>query len=108
MILNTDLQMQMLDLLIQQIPLEIIELLLYIGGSILAALLVALSIYSYFRTGLKKLIYAAIAFALYGNFLVYESLEHFYGLDNAFTDLVVPLTCLAVIAFFFLAIKKKS
>ena len=100
--------MQMLDLLIQQIPLEIIELLLYIGGSILAALLVALSIYSYFKTGLKKLIYAAIAFALYGNFLVYESLEHFYGLDNAFTDLVVPLTCLAVIAFFFLAIKKKS
>jgi hypothetical protein len=53
-------------------------------------------------------IYAAIAFLLFGNFLVYESLEHFYGLDNAFTDLVVPSTCLAVLAFFFLAIKKKS
>lgn len=100
--------MQMLDLLIQQIPLEIVELLLYIVGLILSTLLVALSIYSYYKTGLKKLIYAAIAFLLYGTFMIYESLEHFYGLDNAFTDLVVPSTCLAVLAFFFLAIKKKS
>jgi uncharacterized integral membrane protein len=76
MILHVDLQMQMLDL-IQQIPLGIVELLLYIAGTILSALLVALSIYSYYRTGLKKLIYAAIAFLLYGNFLVYESLDIF-------------------------------
>lgn len=106
MILHINLQVQMLDL-IQQIPLEIVELLLYIAGSILSALLVALSIYSYYKTGLKKLIYAAIAFLLFGNFLVYESLEHFYGLDNAFTDLVVPIACLAVIFFFFLAVTKK-
>jgi hypothetical protein len=101
-------QMQIFGLLIQQIPLEVVELVLYIAGSILSALLVALSIYSYYRSGLKKLIYAAIAFLLYGIFLVYESLEHFYALDNAFTDLVIPLACLAIIGFFFLAVTKKS
>ena len=101
-------QMQIFGLLIQQIPLEVIELALYIAGSILSAVLVALSIYSYYKSGLKKLIYAAIAFLLFGIFLVYESLEHFYGLDNAFTDLVIPLSCLAVIFFFFLAVTKKS
>ncbi len=100
--------MQIFGLLIQQIPLEVIELALYIAGSILSAVLVALSIYSYYKSGLKKLIYAAIAFLLFGIFLVYESLEHFYGLDNAFTDLVIPLSCLAVIFFFFLAVTKKS
>ena len=101
-------QMQIFGLLIQQIPLEVIEMALYIAGSILSAVLVALSIYSYYKSGLKKLIYAAIAFLLFGIFLIYESLEHFYGLDNAFTDLVIPLSCLAVIFFFFLAVTKKS
>lgn len=99
----------MLDHLIQQIHVpEVLEYGLYIAGSILSAVLVALSIYSYYRTGLKKLVYAAIAFLLYGIFLVYESLEHFYGLDNAFTDLVIPIACLAIIAFFFLALTKKA
>jgi hypothetical protein len=101
-------QMQIFGLLIQQIPLEVVELALYIAGAILSAVLVALSIYSYYKSGLKKLIYAAIAFLLFGVFLIYESLEHFYGLDNAFTDLVIPLSCLAVIFFFFLAVTKKS
>ena len=100
--------MQIFGLLIQQIPLEVVELALYIAGAILSAVLVALSIYSYYKSGLKKLIYAAIAFLLFGVFLIYESLEHFYGLDNAFTDLVIPLSCLAVIFFFFLAVTKKS
>jgi len=101
-------QMQIFGLLIQQIPLEVVELALYIAGAILSAVLVALSIYSYYKSGLKKLIYAGIAFLLFGIFLIYESLEHFYGLDNAFTDLVIPLSCLAVIFFFFLAVTKKS
>jgi hypothetical protein len=102
-------QMVIFGLLIQQIPFaEVLEMVLYVAGSILSAVLVALSIYSYYKSGLKKLIYAAIAFLLYGIFLVYESLEHFYGLDNEFTDLVIPLSCLAIIAFFFLAVTKKS
>ncbi|HEY7778325.1 MAG TPA: hypothetical protein VIA09_07275 [Nitrososphaeraceae archaeon] len=94
--------------MIQQLPFaEVLEYGLYVAGSILATVLVALSIHSYYKTRMKKLIYAAIAFLLFGIFLVYESLEHFYGLDNAFTDLVVPIACLAVIFFFFLAVTKK-
>lgn len=100
--------MQLVSLLIQQVSYPpILEYILYIAGSILATFLVALSIYSYYRSGLKKLIYAAIAFLLFGIFLIYESLEHFYELDNAFTDLVIPIACLAIIFFFFLAVTKK-
>lgn len=100
--------MQIVSLLIQQVSYPpILEYILYIAGSILATFLVALSIYSYYRSGLKKLIYAAIAFLLFGIFLIYESLEHFYGLDNVFTDLVIPIACLAIIFFFFLAVTKK-
>ena len=100
--------MQLAGLLIQQIPIAtIVEYTLYIAGSILAGLLVALSIYSYYRSGLKRLVYAAFAFLLFGIFLVYESLEHFYGLDNTFTDLAIPIASLAVLFFFFLAVIKK-
>ena len=78
--------------LIQQIPLyHLVEMLLYVAGSILSAILVVLSIISYRKSGLKKLIYATIAFLLFGMFLIYESLEHLYRLDNPFTDIVIPL-----------------
>jgi len=87
---------------------ELLEMMLYIGGSILSVILVALSIYSYHKSGLQKLLYAAIAFLLFGVFLIYEGLEHFYSLDNAFTDIVIPLSGLAIILFFFLAVIKKS
>jgi hypothetical protein len=101
--------MQILVLLIQQIPfIELVEMLLYAAGAILSAVLVALSIFSYYRSRLKKLLYAAIAFLLFGIFLIYESFEHFYGLDNAFTDIVIPFSGLAIILFFFLAVIKKS
>src|ERR671924_2104628 len=100
--------MQLFALLIQQIPLyDLVEMLLYVAGSILSAILVALSIVSYYRSGLKKLVYATIAFLLFGIFLIYESLEHLYSLDNPFTDIVIPLLGLAIILFFFLVIVKK-
>jgi hypothetical protein len=95
--------------LIQQVPiLELVEMLLYIAGSILAAVLVGLSVLSYHKSGLKKLQYAAIAFLLFGIFLIYEGLEHFYSLENALTDIVIPLSGSAIILFFFLAVIKKS
>ena len=86
---------------------DLVEMLLYVAGSILSAILVALSIVSYYRYGLKKLVYATIAFLLFGIFLIYESLEHLYSLDNPFTDIVIPLLGLAIILFFFLVIVKK-
>jgi len=87
---------------------ELIEVFLYIAGSILALILVALSIYSYKRSGLKKLIYAIIAFSIFCVFLIYEGLEHFYYLDNPFTDIVIPISGLAIIIFFFLAVVKRN
>lgn len=94
---------------IQQMPLyHLVEILLYIAGAILSAVLVALSVVSYHKSGLKKLLYATIAFLLFGMFLIYESLEYLYSLDNPFTDIVIPLSGLAIILFFFLAVVKKS
>jgi hypothetical protein len=102
-------QMQLVYYLIQQIPLnELVEMLLYIAGSILSLILVALSIISYRKSGLKKLIYAVIAFSLFCVFLIYEGLEHFYSLENPFTEIVIPLSGLAIILFFFLAVIKKT
>ena len=87
---------------------ELVEMMLYIAGLILAVVLVALSIFSYRRSGLKKLVYAIIAFSLFGVFLLYEGLEHFYSLENPFTEVVIPLSGLAIILLFFLAVIKKS
>jgi hypothetical protein len=87
---------------------HLVEMLLYVAGAILSAVLVVLSIVSYHKSGLKKLLYATTAFLLFGLFLVYESLEHLYSLDNPFTDIVIPLSGLAIILFFFLAVVKKS
>jgi len=47
---------------------EIVENILYIVGTIFAAILIALSISAYRNTHLKKLIYAIIAFLLFGVF----------------------------------------
>ena len=101
--------MHISDPLVQQIVFnDLVEMLLYIAGSILSGVLVALSIFSYQKSPLKKLLYAAIAFSLFCILLIYEGLEHFYSLDNPFTDIVIPLSGLAIILFFFLAVIKKS
>ncbi|HYY85551.1 MAG TPA: hypothetical protein VE594_00440 [Nitrososphaeraceae archaeon] len=105
----TNIKLNLFIPLIQQAAiLEVVEMLLYTAGAILSALLVGLSIFSYHKSGLKKLQYAAIAFSLFCIFLIYEGLEHFYSLDNAFTDIVIPLSGSAIILFFFLAVIKKS
>ena len=105
----TNIKLNLFIPLIQQAAiLEVVEMLLYTAGAILSALLVGLSIFSYHKSGLKKLQYAAIAFSLFCIFLIYEGLEHFYSLDYAFTDIVIPLSGSAIILFFFLAVIKKS
>ena len=101
--------MDIFSLLIHRINYsELIEMLLYIAGSILSLVLVLLSISSYKKSGLKKLMYAVIAFSLFCVFLIYEGLEHFYSLDYPFTDIVIPSSGLAIILFFFLAVIKKN
>ena len=105
----TSIKLQMFIPLIQQVPIfEVVQMLLYTAGSFLSAVLVGLSVYSYHKSGLKKLQYAAIAFSLFCIFLIYEGLEHFYSLENAFTDIAIPLSGSAIILFFFLAVIRKS
>jgi len=95
--------------LIQQIAInDLIEALLYAAGSVLSAILVALSFSAYRRSGLKKLQYAVIAFSLFCGFLTYENLENLFGIDNPYSDIIIPSMGLGILVFFFLAAIKKS
>lgn len=86
---------------------DLVESLLYVAGTIFAAILIALSISAYRNTHLRKLLYAIIAFLLFGIFLFYEYLEHTIPLDNPFTDIILPSMALSILVLFFLAIVNK-
>ena len=88
--------------------LELIESILYIIGTIFAAILIALSISAYRYTRLRKLLYAIVAFLLFGIFLFYEFLEHSMSLENTFTEIVIPFMGLSILVLFFMAIVNKK
>ena len=88
--------------------LELIESILYIIGTIFAAILIALSISAYRNTKLRKILYAIIAFLLFGIFLFYEFLEHSMSLENTFTEIVIPFMGLSILVLFFMAIVDKK
>jgi len=94
--------------LIQQMSIsDLVENLLFVAGTIFAAILTALSISAYRNTHLKKLLYAIIAFLLFGIFLFYEYLEYIIPLDNPFTDILLPSMALSILVLFFLSIVNK-
>ena len=88
--------------------LELIESILYIIGTIFAAILIALSISAYRNTKLRKLLYAIVAFLLFAIFLFYEFLEHSMSLENTFTEIVVPFMGLSILVLFFMAVVNKK
>jgi len=88
--------------------LELIESILYIIGTVFAAILIALSISAYRNTKLRKLLYAIIAFLLFWVFLFYEFLEHSMSLENTFTEIVIPFMGLSILVLFFMAIVNKK
>lgn len=101
--------MNPLEFLILQIPIiELTESILYIVGTIFAAILIALSISAYRNTQLKKLLYAIVAFLLFGIFLFYEFLEHTISFENPFGEIIIPLMGVSILVLFFLAIVKKK
>jgi len=101
--------MHFIALLIQQLQTsDAIEISLYVLGSVFSAVLTALSISAYLKTGLKKLKYAVVAFALFSGFLVYEIMETLFSLDNPYTDIIIPSSVLVILIFFFLAVVKKA
>jgi general stress protein CsbA len=87
---------------------DLIERMLYVAATALAALLFALSVSAYRNTHLKKLLYANIAFSFFGIFLFYEYLEHTIPLDNPFTDIIFPSMALSILVLLFLAIVNKK
>lgn len=71
--------------------------------------LFGLSINAYRTTGLKKLAYAATAFALFAIQLFFEYAEEAFDFfADEQTDIISTSTTLAILALFFLAIVKKK
>jgi hypothetical protein len=98
-----------LELFLQTEVFEDVETVIMAVTGIFSLLLLALSISAYRKTGIKKIIYAAAAFALFGIQLLFESLEEtFEVLDTGFGSIVTSSMTLAILVLFFLAIVQKN
>jgi ABC-type multidrug transport system permease subunit len=88
---------------------DTIEGIIYLSSTVLALLLLALSISAYRNTGIKKIKYAIGAFALFAAYLFYEYMEGvFKFLEGTYSDLVVPSVTFGILILFFLAIIRKN
>ena len=86
-----------------------LEGIIYLSSTVLALLLLALSISAYRNTGIKKIKYAIVAFALFAAFLFYEYLEGvFKFLEANYSDLILASITFGVLILFFLAIIRKN
>jgi hypothetical protein len=86
-----------------------IEALIYVVSTVLSLLLLALSISAYRNTGLKKIKYAIVAFALFAAYLFYEYLEGVFNfLENTYSDIILPSMTFGVLVLFFLAIVRRN
>jgi hypothetical protein len=87
-----------------------IESIILAATGIFSLLLLALSILAYKRTGIKKIIFAAIAFSLFAIQLILESLEETIGIleDPPFGDILSSSLTLAILVLFFLAIVRRN
>ena len=74
-----------------------------------ALVLFALSITAYRNTRIKKILFAAAAFALFAVQLFVDSIEDYIEfLDEDVTGIVVKLMTFAILVLFFIAIVKKK
>ena len=97
-------------LLLREVELiDTLEGIIYLSSTVLALLLLALSISAYRNTGIKKIKYAIVAFALFAAFLFYEYLEGvFKFLEANYSDLILSSITFGVLILFFLAIIRKN
>ena len=97
-------------LLLREVKLiDTLEGIIYLSSTVLALLLLALSISAYRNTGIKKIKYAIAAFALFAAFLFYEYLEGvFKFLEANYSDLLLAFITFGVLILFFLAIIRKN
>lgn len=89
---------------------EGIETIILAITGIFSLLLLGISISAYRKTGLKRILFAAAAFALFGIQLLVESLEENveFLLDTEFMSIVTASMTLGILILFFLAIVKKN
>jgi hypothetical protein len=89
---------------------ENLESIILAAIGIFSLLLLALSILAYRRTGLKKIIYAAIAFSLFAIQLILGSLEEAIGFleEPPIGDILISSMTLAILILFFMAIVRKN
>lgn len=88
---------------------EGIEAIILTITGIFSLLLLGLSISAYRKTGLKKILFAAAAFALFGVQLLVESLEeNLEFLDTDIMSIIMTSMTLGILILFFLAIVKKN
>src|SRR5215208_6194413 len=99
----------LLLLLLREVKLiDTLEGMIYLSSTVLALLLLALSISAYRNTGIKKIKYAIAAFALFASFLFYEYLEDIFKfLEAVYSDLIFASVIFGVLILFFLAIIRK-
>ena len=82
---------------------------LEVGIGIVSLILFALAITAYKNTGIKKILFAAAAFALFTVQLLVDALEDSMGfLEEQVVDIFIPLITLAILILFFVAIVKKK
>ncbi len=82
---------------------------LEIGIGIFSLVLFALAITAYRNTGIKKILFAAAAFGLFGIQLLVDSLEDYIEFfEEQYIDILVPLITLSILILFFVAIVKKQ
>jgi hypothetical protein len=95
-------------LLLQTQVFEDIETAIIAVTGIFSLLLLALSISAYRKTGLRKILFAAAAFALFGIQLLFESFEDtFEILDTGVGSVITASMSLAILVLFFLAIVQR-
>jgi hypothetical protein len=80
---------------------------LEIGIIIFSVILFALSITAYRNTGIKKILFAAAAFALFAIQLLVDTIGDYFGFFEDIADILVVLITFAILVLFFVAIVKK-
>ena len=80
-----------------------------LGIGAFAIVLFALSITAYRNTKIKKILFAAGAFALFAIHIFVDSMEDYFTfLDEQITGIILKLMLFAILVLFFVAIVKKQ
>ena len=88
---------------------ESVENILKLSIGAFSLLLLGLSISAYRKTGLRKVIYAAIAFALFAIQLFFDFMEDTVkSFDTPYNDMVYYAMTLAILVLFFMAIVRRK